>query len=249
MFLRSFPTSWLATTVLLTGLLASRTAAALPPLQDVIAPAKPLVASEEMADQLYPVGFSPRGAFAFLEISADEAVGCTLWGFTIVDLVTDRVVFRDDWHAHGQVDCKEQLDLEQVWARHSARFRVALLEHGVQPTHPGRLTRFPLERGGEVFTVQLERGLPRKNDIDGKDVPIDVIMTSSVRGSKRIGGLVERDMAGMPMTYGHTVMGFIPSPHEPRVVVVIREERRGWEGPPDVLTYTVMGASLAKGFR
>jgi len=45
------------------------------------------------------------------------------------------------------------------------------------------------------------------------------------------------------------VMGYLRSPFEPRIAVILVEVSRGYEGPPHITHINVVGASLDSGFR
>ncbi len=51
----------------------------------------------------------------------------------------------------------------------------------------------------------------------------------------------------MPLYLG--MLGYLKSPLEPRVAIILIEIYRGYEGPPHVGSVKIVGASLDKNFR
>ncbi len=80
------------------------------------------------------------------------------------------------------------------------------------------------------------------------EAAVRVVVDSARHREKDVGSLSLSTMSGLQMTWGHEVLGYIPSPHGERVVIVVREIRRGWEGLPAVEVIHLMGASLEQGF-
>jgi hypothetical protein len=70
-----------------------------------------------------------------------------------------------------------------------------------------------------------------------------VMMGCKEWGSKR---LTELEME--IETYGIGALGYLPSPLERRVAVVLYQDARGWEGPPNTIRLHVTGADLNSRF-
>jgi hypothetical protein len=45
------------------------------------------------------------------------------------------------------------------------------------------------------------------------------------------------------------MVGYVKSPFEPRVAVILMEIYRGWEGPPNTGNVKIVGADLVSGFK
>ena len=45
------------------------------------------------------------------------------------------------------------------------------------------------------------------------------------------------------------IAGVVQSPYEDKIVVVYKRERRGYEGPPNVSLFTLVGCDLKKTFK
>ena len=48
---------------------------------------------------------------------------------------------------------------------------------------------------------------------------------------------------------GTEIIGYFKNPYESRIAVLVSKWSPGWEGPPSIITYTIIGCHLEKGFR
>ena len=196
---------------------------------------------------LIPIGFSPAGAFAWIELPPDEAIGCFLWSFVIVDLVTDKELHREHWDEGTGGSCEKIVDTASLLALKGPAFQAALAKHGVIADQALALQPLPYAHEGDLFDVRQVPG-PPQFDQGAISVPLDLSARSQLHGRKSIGTVYVQATEDMPRTWGQELLGVIPSPFEPRVVVVLREIGRGWEGPPNPEHLRLFGASLEKGF-
>lgn len=211
----------------------------------------------DLADELYPLGFSPKGAFAYLHVQADEAVGCFLWDLVVIDLVTDRQLTHLSWSTHlsgPDGSCSLASTAAEVFQHYGAEIRPLLAGHGIDTQRPLSLARFPLRVGHREFSAHLRPAPPSRRPRTASDGSLtertlQVRLAANTGGVKVIGSLKAREDDGIPYTYGHAVAGLVRSPFEKRVVVIVSYGRRGWEGPPNVSTFALFGASLTKGFK
>jgi hypothetical protein len=97
-------------------------------------------------------------------------------------------------------------------------------------------------------TVRLITGPLSVTDGDTAEAEVRVVALSG-GGEKDVGTLRITTQYGLPMTWGHEVLGYIQSPHEARAAVVVREIHRGWEGLPTVEVIHLFGVALDRGFR
>jgi len=200
-----------------------------------------------MAAHLTPIGFSAAGAFAYLELPPDEAVGCLLWELVVVDLVSDKVLERQSWRDRPHEECESVGGLAQLYKTHGARWQAILDKHEIEPTELA-IQPVPFERSGDHIGVRLVVGRDQWEDGD-LSVPIGVSVRSRSHGEKTVGTVVERPGPAMRFVWDHSVVGMVVSPFEARAAVVVRSVRRGYEGPPHVEDVVVFGASLDKGFK
>jgi hypothetical protein len=220
-----------------------------------------LVAEDQMPEGMYlaplfyPVGWSGDGAFAFVTCRHVAGRGGTRTHYTVLDAVTDGVLFEEEvdlveaGHRCPGSDRGPAVGDTRSSAWNAAhepaqrRFAGALRDHGIQ-RRPGRpkLHRFPLTRRGatyraEVSTVREERE-DRKfwDDLESYTVSV----AASGRGRKEIAA------ADQVEGFSMWVIGALLSPFEPRMIVVVGHEVRGFEGTE--ARYILSGAHLEAGY-
>lgn len=221
--------------------LLSLSALAAPPAVDVLPHREAPPHTLEHA-ALYPLGFSPDGKLATLQILPDQAVGCFLWSVSIVSLVDDSVVAEEHW---DEGSCEAVSDLETLWAARGAGFERLMAAHGVRPGAVP-LRPLPLPSLMAWLVPQAPGPLPGAGE-DSFRVPMAVRVRGAA-GEKTVGHVDVTQRDGLPMSWGYEIVGALQSPYEDRVALVIRGVQRGWEGPPNVETVHIIGASLSSGF-
>ncbi|MCP3925952.1 MAG: hypothetical protein GY714_25585 [Desulfobacterales bacterium] len=209
-------------------------------LENVIQYEKP---KGELKDLFYPVGFSNKSHFAYLKIPADEAIGCYLWEFNIVNLINDKVIYKEGFDHN---DCGIVNSYLTLLKKNTDIFKYRIKKYGIN-IRKMRIEKFPLNTGKDVFTAFLKKVKITKEKFRTKTV-YSVIIKSEINGKKRVGFIKEEDV-GFPLVYNLGVNGYIKSPVENRIVVVVEKEMRGYEGPPNVSKFRIYGASLNVGFK
>ena len=81
---------------------------------------------------------------------------------------------------------------------------------------------------------------------------LDVIVETKISlhspqlGSKKIYEYKEKDYS---MILSQLISGYIMSPYEDRILVILKNERWGWEGVPSVVYFSLTGSNLTTGFQ
>ena len=224
-------------------LLLSLVTLAAPPPSDVL-PHRSLHPHALLHAQLLPVGFSPDGKLAVLHLPPDEAIGCFLWSFQIINLVDDKIVASTHWE-HD--DCAEITDLTTLWATRHGDLKRLMDAHSITPA-PLSLRTFPLQHDSRPVDAWLRAQPPRVSpEEETFDVPVSV-MIGQIGREKSVGSVSISAAYALPLTWGHEVVGYLKSPYEDRLAVIVRGEQRGWEGPPNIEVVHIFGASLSSGF-
>lgn len=199
----------------------------------------------ELKDEFYPIGFSKEGLFAYLEIPADEAVGCYLWKFKIINLKDDSAVFKLSWNSNRD-EC-EVVSLEDLIKKKGAEFQVALTKFGIIIDSVKQIETFPLKKQNEIIRARLIKG-KSNNKHWANETFYQIWMESNLQGKKTIGSVKEwvDDICFICSSH---ILGYLQSPFESRVVVIVEQQQRGWEGPPNVSVFRLFGSALNTGFK
>lgn len=193
-----------------------------------------------LRDIFVPVGFSPDGHFAWYTEHADEAVGGYLWSFTIVDLETDKVLGEVHWQ-HEEIETVNTR--ADVLATHGDAMRALMKTHGILGTPSARVP-LPATVSGHAFDVRYDRTRP-SGDNDGYVESSATVHLLRDGHAKRLGVVQWVDMAGCCDVQPPIL---VTSPYEERGALIVPAWQRGWEGPPHVLQFSVLGAHLETRF-
>ncbi len=199
-----------------------------------------------MTENFYPIGWSRDGKFAYLVEPPDEACGCYFAEIVIVDLRTDRIVWKERWDS-SDLPKPEEDDLEALWKRKGKAYSAKLNQYRIEPLSDAQLIHPTISFDGDVLTPNVDIKIETDGgfEVDGT---VTLTMTSTKHGSK----VLRRDVYKKTETSGFRnaeISGSLKSPFESRVAVIVVEVIRGWEGPPNVTSIKVSGASLATAFK
>lgn len=199
-----------------------------------------------MTENFYPIGWSRDGKFAYFVEPPDEACSCYFAKIVIQDMRTDKILWEESYVSENLED-RETEDLDTFWPPRQKEYSAKLHEHGIEPAGKFTLLHPSIEFEGDVLTPKIEIRI-KTDGVFEVDGTVTVSMHSRRLGTKAIRRDVYRknDVSGFR---GAEISGSLMSPFEPRVAVVIVEEHRGYEGPPNITRIKVSGSTLKTGFK
>lgn len=205
-----------------------------------------------VSESLYPIGWSRDGNFAYYVEPVDEACGCYFAELFILDLKTDKILWSFDYNSEGNDEAKREgkpHDFETLWKANQQLFSDKLREHAIEPQTRSSLFSFPSNLKGELLTATLrtteKKGLTDDQRHYGIIGNATLQLNSTRRGKKTI--LDHAYSESLPLKVG--LLGYVRSPFEARIAVVLMKVMRGWEGPPHTGRLQIVGASLTDGFK
>lgn len=151
----------------------------------------------------------------------------------VIDLVEDRVLFEALWPDWGDEEKKAIW-----WDLHFPRVEEVFARFGLRP-NSWQLGVFPLILDNEYYTLAL-RTFANPRDARWID-RLEVLVHSTGRGLK-----VVKDAHGY--WRWAALVGFLPSPYENRVALVLLVQPAGWKGANAPLRFLISGLSLKAGF-
>ncbi len=191
--------------------------------------------------KFYPIGWSRDGKFAYISEPADEACGCYFFKIAIQDMITDDVVWEWKYNDDGKGD-----DLKTVWWKNLRTFTEKLHEYKIIQLQNIEIEPPAFQYDNRKYYLDLDTKLREDPDY-GFDVMQRAIISirSPQLGKKTIFNYYERNYA---MVLNTMLIGHIKNPYEDRICIIHTEERRGYEGPPNVIYFKLSGCDLMEGY-
>lgn len=200
-----------------------------------------------ITENLYPIGWSKDGKFAYYTEPGDEACGCYFAKLFITDLVNDKVLWSFDYNGLDDQDNPKYRGMRDLWRKNLKLFSDKLNQYRIIAHKPFSLLTFPTNHAGD----QLSANLKIEEETDEEKRHYSIIKKATLQINSRRGGTKIIDEEAYP-EYGPLaikVLGYLKSPYEPRAAVIMIEVWRGYEGPPHVTHVKVAGSSLTTGFK
>jgi hypothetical protein len=203
-------------------------------------------------EEFYPVGWSKDGKFAYYAEPGDEACGCYFGQLFILDLKNDRVLWSFDYNGlddQSQEQKNAPKSINDLWGRNRKLFSDKLREHQIVPQGRFALLSFPINYDGDQLRTDLKI---KENKNEETRYYSGVLEAQLQLISKRNGkktvfeNTYGTDQDATPLEL--KVLGYLKSPFEPRIAVMLTEIHRGYEGPPHTTHIKIVGSSLSSGF-
>jgi hypothetical protein len=206
-----------------------------------------------ITEGFYPIGWSKDGKFAYYTEPGDEACGCYFAKLVILDLVSDKVLWSFDYDssdAEGTGRKNPPTTINALWRENRKLFSSKLNEYEIKPQGRFSFLLFPINRGSD----QLRADLKIKENKEEDGIAYGVVAQGTLQLTSRLSGkkivfdhnyIKPDEMLPLDLK----VLGYVKSPFEERIAVVLIEIYRGYEGPPHTTHIKIAGASLSSGFK
>lgn len=196
---------------------------------------------QTLREGFFVYGFSKTAKLAFVETKVEDGKGETSYRLVIHDLRDDVLVEELAWSTPRVIDATT---LEPFLTAQREAVGVLLAKHEIAAQGERREPSFT--EGDATLRVVLS-GSDEKT-LEGEKVRAVVLTKQPGDLEKKIGSVLEKGIAGMPVLYGSRPLAVLVSPFERRAAVLIVTTVRGFEGPPNGRAVTVLGADLERGF-
>lgn len=195
----------------------------------------------------YPLGWSPDGKLAYAIEPPDEAVGSYFLNVYIQDLVTDKILWQDKYQSPPESNEGYQ-SFAAYWMAKETGMKTRFDKLGIKPMQEGVLFGGAINYDNDQISYSVQKKLKAQPDFGNIAMVSDyqVQVTSAVRGSKT----VHKETFKAPLgVLDLDVIGYMRSGDPERVALLVGGVKRGWEGPPHVTWFKVIGANLKRGFK
>ncbi len=193
----------------------------------------------------YPIGWSRDGKFAYLWEPADEACGCYFAEIIVQDLKTDKILWKEK--IDGEMEPKIPETLENFWPNVQKRFSAKLRQYKIEPGQVFASVHPQIGFGDDRLTPRVNVDI-KHDDIYEVEGSITIEMISEKSGSKILSTSVYKPK-DLNAIRNAEIGGSLISPFEPRAAVIVVEEHRGYEGPPNITKIRIVGSTLNSGFK
>jgi hypothetical protein len=196
---------------------------------------------EFLYDKFFPIGWSKSGKFAYIVEPADEASGLYWFEIVILDIVNKKIIW--NWKPEES----EEGNLESTWEENYQLFKKHLTESEILQQQKMELKPAKTTYKGNDYELVLD-----KKNITDPDFGFEVVKESNITlvsdelGRKLVANIKEDAYSRV---IGAILPGYLLSPFDDRIVVVFRKERVGYEGPPNVVYFELLGSDLTRGFK
>ncbi len=181
--------------------------------------------------KIYPIGWAEDGKFAYCFEHPRSASDVFTLEFKILDLNTGEVV--DGANYKGP----SSMDFNQLWENKKTDFQEAFDQYGIKIFGDFIVEGFPMKRQNTSISCTVENAA-KMNDYAGVNVVEKTVVSM---GAKQI---FSTEYGKYDLVLDTEVLGYIKSPLDKHIVVIYASEKRGFEGPPNELKYTFIGATL-----
>lgn len=193
-----------------------------------------------IADAIYVLGRS-KTRIAYLIEPGDEACGCYTPEIVVAEIESGRIWWKDSYDS-DELDPNKpgQLrNLADLWRARGADWERHLREQGIvrepspvlqslpPPTHVPRLA---------ITTQAVAEGASEVGFAHLTSYQIDLVTASET-------AMIHRSSDEWNLLDVEAV-GYLPSVDDGPAAILVREEYRGWEGPPSVQRLRFVGAAL-----
>ena len=199
------------------------------------------VGKEFLYDKFYPIGWSKDGKLAYITEPADEASGNYWFEIIILDIVNNKVVW--SWKPTES----EKGDIQSTWKTNYDLFKKNLAEAEIVQQTGFDLKSTKTSYKGNDYEIILD-----SKNITDPDYGIDMVKECNISiVSEQLGKklVINQKEDEYSRVIGAIVPGFLMCPFDDRIVVILRKERIGYEGPPNVVYFELVGSDLIRGFK
>lgn len=194
----------------------------------------------------YPIGWSRDGKFAYLLEPADEACGCYNAEIIVQDLKTDKILWKQAIDGNGEA-IEPPETLATFWPSIRTKVSAKLRGYGIIPADEFDLIHPAVKLGNDTLTPAVNVDIEH-DDVYEVEGTLTVSMASQRSGSKVVSREVYK-REDVNAIRNAEIGGILVSPFEKRAAVIVVEEHRGYEGPPNITILRIVGSTLNTGFK
>jgi len=196
-------------------------------------------------ENFYPLGYSSEGKIAYIKEYDTDPADIVKIETVIQDLVTDKIVWRDEFKREENIS---DVDFSTFWKERRSTLIEKLKSYKIHPfSSTLQLHSDKLDYNKDQFQLGSFTDTSYSKDWDIHFVEHSkILLTSKEKGEK----VIDNRDYNSSYILDRQAIGYIRLEEDNnRVAVVVANLYRGWEGPPHLIGYDIIGASLEVGFK
>ncbi len=193
-----------------------------------------------LVDKFYPIGWSKQGYFAYITEPVAEGLGNYVMELTVINILNGDTL----WYWHSPYD--QDLVREEVWKNNYQLFKTILNRYRIiQLKEPHLLSPY-FNYQGEDYSVELQTSFHKQPGYGFEAVRHTRIILRSPQNGVKIA--YDADLPSNSIIINQTIAGVMQSPFDDKIAIILQQERPGYEGPPNVITFRIIGTNLLTGW-
>ena len=193
----------------------------------------------------YPLGWSTDGKFAYAVEPPSEASDTYFLNIYIQDLVTDKILWKDEYRGTSSSSTRS---FAAYWAANEKTIDAQFAKYSIVESKQTNLMAGPIPYENDLLSYEVQKQLAGQPDFGNIAMvtQYQVNVKSTSRGSK----VVHKETYKSPMSVLDVdVIGYLQGSDPERAALLVGGVRRGWEGPPHVTWFKIIGTNLRRGFK
>ena len=197
--------------------------------------------------RLRVIGWSSSNLFAYILQEPNEARGFEIANLIIQNMKTDAILEKKSWHFED--DCS----FDKSIALYDDMIYSIINKYHIKSLKVD-LNNFPIVLDG-ARKISTSNKSCYCDDTDYFNEPFMTSMTLKLTILDKYDSIIKEKLIYKSkfrmdeQIYIFSVSGYINSPYSNTIAILLVKTYRGWEGPPSVMDYQFVGASLLKRFK
>ena len=199
--------------------------------------------------KLVPIGWSKDDKFAYIIVPPDEAHGFMRAEFVIQNMLTDKILFKRRYDNSNDSSAQYPTNIINFMRDKEADINASLREHHINRVQENVLQSFPIILSEK--TINIANKMLYETNAKGYLLNEKILSEQSISlftVESYIETFREKIFSGQLgyFSYESLVLGYIPSPFNDSIAVILAYIERGYEGPPHTIHFQIIGASISQ---
>ncbi|WP_299710374.1 hypothetical protein [uncultured Tenacibaculum sp.] len=203
-----------------------------------------------LVEAFFPIGWSEdENYFAWIIEPENEAIGGYDFTINIQNMKNDTIIWTWPFKEYQQKnwDEKTNYNITKVWNEYKNLISQKLRQYNIRALDKSyNFKTFPAKINNIIYTINSKQTHKFNEGFGYNEIEKEsIIIHTTAFGNKTV---YEKKNYKWKVI-NSAIVGCIPSPKKGRIAIIKINEKRGYEGPPNLITPEVIGCHLTKGFK